>query len=597
MVRVVIIARGSQWGLGQDAKLVEQALREAHAKKIIKIDSIDHLDPTAMMEMRPVDLQIHLEIPCRLAWPWAKRNWVLVNPEWWVRDAWDWAAEAADLLLFRSVAGSNLFADRVPAERRVVLPWRTPGRISTAEVPNILKKDRRFLYVVGGSVNKATAARTVVSTWRAEWPPLEVWGAADIIDGLRGLAAADAPVVWNTAFKSVREKEEAQARAQFHCVASAGEAFGYTMAEAASVGALPLWCGLPVHRELWGEVLEAVGRIDVAGDRAEDATKYLDQPFEVSSAAVVSAVESLLALSEPQLVQLSKNFQASYNQSVAAFRSAWATLLTRLAKQLPRAKQPFIPAKMTAESLSHVAVITLTHNRPKWFLNMSRNILLSDYPTSKLLWVIVDDGDGMGRVDEEVMRLREKVPSLRIEYVSLAKKVAVGHKRNLGVQAALSAVPETEVLLMMDDDDHYPKSSISARVSYLKQLDVGCVYCSTIPMYDCTRYISAMNVPPLDLGPAERVSEATLAFTRAFWEERKFPRDISIAEGEAFIRGREKDAVEISPAGVIVSFLHGANSTSRRVPAAQEPNGCHYGFDDDYFLYLTERGEENRASK
>ena len=33
----------------------------------------------------------------------------------------------------------------------------------------------------------------------------------------------------------------------------------------------------------------------------------------------------------------------------------------------------------------------------------------------------------MGRVDEDVMRLREKVPSVRVEYVSLAKKVAVGH--------------------------------------------------------------------------------------------------------------------------------------------------------------------------
>ncbi len=104
--------------------------------------------------------------------------------------------------------------------------------------------------------------------------------------------------------------------------------------------------------------------------------------------------------------------------------------------------------------------------------------------------------------------------------------------------------------------------------------------------------MSAMNVPPLDLGPAERVSEATLAFTRKFWEEREFPKDTSVAEGEKFLEGREADTAEISPAGVIVSFLHGGNSTSRRVPEAQEPNGCHYGFDDEYFLYLTERGED-----
>jgi len=113
------------------------------------------------------------------------------------------------------------------------------------------------------------------------------------------------------------------------------------------------------------------------------------------------------------------------------------------------------------------------------------------------------------------------------------------------------------------------------------------VYCSTLPMYDCGRYISAMNVPPLTLGVAERISEASLCFTRTFWETQKFPGPVNIAEGEAFIMGREDKTAEIPPDGVIVSFIHKANMSSRRVPTATEPNGCHYGFDDDYFSYLS----------
>lgn len=62
---------------------------------------------------------------------------------------------------------------------------------------------------------------------------------------------------------------------------------------------------------------------------------------------------------------------------------------------------------------------------------------------------------------------------------------------------------------------------------------------------------------------------------------------MSIAEGEGFIVGREQDTVEIPPEGVIVSFLHGGNATSRRVPESSEPNGCHYGFDDDFFSYIS----------
>ena len=107
-------------------------------------------------------------------------------------------------------------------------------------------------------------------------------------------------------------------------------------------------------------------------------------------------------------------------------------------------------------------------------------------------------------------------------------------------------------------------------------------------MYDCGRYISAMNVPPLDLAAEERVSEATLCFKRSFWETRGFPDGVSIAEGEGFLSGRIEHTAEIPPEGIIVSFLHGANATSRRVPESSEPNGCHYGFDDEFFLYLSD---------
>ena len=96
-----------------------------------------------------------------------------------------------------------------------------------------------------------------------------------------------------------------------------------------------------------------------------------------------------------------------------------------------------------------------------------------------------------------------------------------------------------------------------------------------------------MNVPPLDLAPEERVSEASMAFTRRFWETRPFPDGVSIAEGEAFLVGRIKETAEVPPDGVIVSFLHGGNATSRRVPEETEANGCHYGFDDSYFTYVS----------
>jgi hypothetical protein len=210
--------------------------------------------------------------------------------------------------------------------------------------------------------------------------------------------------------------------------------------------------------------------------------------------------------------------------------------------------------------------------------------LLADYPPDKLTWVIADDGSGTGRIDADVMKFQSANPRISVKYLSLAKKMDVGSKRNL---TCSSAPEEASVFVIMDDDDHYPASSIHRRVAWLQTTKAGCVYCATLPMYDCKHYISAINVPPLHLAPCERVSEASLAFTREFWLQGKFPQNVTIAEGEGFLTSRESETKEIPPDGIIVSFLHGSNASSRRMPDTTEANGCHYGFDDEYFTYIS----------
>ena len=244
-----------------------------------------------------------------------------------------------------------------------------------------------------------------------------------------------------------------------------------------------------------------------------------------------------------------------------------------------------------------VAVITVTRNRKDWWANMVMNVMKQAWPISRLEWVIVDDGDEGQRLDTEVEEFMEKSPGIVVRYVQIATQKTIGAKRNAGVEAAGEDV---DVFVCMDDDDHYPKDSIAKRVAWFsRELPPGkdkkekkqsqIVYCSVIAMYDLSRYISAMNVPELELGPAERVSEATLAFTREAWTAQPFP-DVSMAEGLGFLEGREDIAVEIPPRDVIVSFIHKGNSSSRRMPKEQEPNGCHYGFPDEYFRYVHKVG-------
>jgi hypothetical protein len=142
--------------------------------------------------------------------------------------------------------------------------------------------------------------------------------------------------------------------------------------------------------------------------------------------------------------------------------------------------------------------------------------------------------------------------------------------------------------VMMDDDDVYPNNSILTRVAFMlagpKPHD--CVFSTTIPCYDIHQTKSFMNVPPMTLAMADRVSEATLAFTREFWMTTPFP-DQQIAEAGAFIRGREQMCREVSPQDVIVSLTHRKTTSSRKAPPG-EANGCHYGFADELFTLVSE---------
>lgn len=601
-LHVVILGRGARnsddkgWGLGQDARVVEMALRSIHAGGHTRIASIDHLDATSFVgsgrKPRVVDINIHLEVPCRAAWRWARYNVVMVNQEWWYKGKWDWVLAppvngGADLFLFKSAYARTLFPE-VDGRRARVVPWRCTPEINAALGSLDAAGTRReFLYLIGASVNKTSAACAIVAAWRATWPPLRIVAVPAILDQIRDMCpdAAAAGVVFQTPFDTDSERIAAQSASRWHVVASAAEGYGFTFAEAAAVGALPLWTDIPVYNELYGGLLGNNGKIQFHGIMAADS-KYADSiRSSWRQEDIVTAVESLLGLRAEIEHSLRGALRHAYATRIKEHRHAWKALVGAIETRLRGAPALVLPPRpCAAADLPRVALITLTRNRPKWWGNMARNILLADYPREKLSWVIVDDSDGSGRVDAQVAKFQETHPSFNVKYVSLPRPYKIGEKRNRGCAAA---PPDTEIFLNMDDDDHYPKSSILARVTWMRAFGVDCVYCATLPMYDCKNYISAINVPPLDLAPWERVSEASLAFTRRFWETRGFPDGISVAEGEDFLRGRIQETAEIPPEGVIVSFLHGQNFTSRRVPDSDTPNGCHYGFEDEYFSYLS----------
>jgi len=503
----------------------------------------------------------------------------VVNPEWWYLHAWDWcllppAQGGFDRIVFKSTAATALFPE-VKKSQRLVLNWWTDMTVS----PGVYKgKEERFLYIVGGSKSKEAAATIVIGAWDPAWPPLEIWCPSVTAERLSPFIPDGATVVFQTEYKTKEEKEERQRACRWHVVASAGEGFGYTAAEAAACGAPVLWTDLPVYRDTWfpGQDAPSLGRIPTVLDMSEGGCGIFREDRRTFAAADVSgAVHSLLAMDSTDVFLLQKHFVERIRECRTSFLDGWARIL-ELKRQSGLGPRHYLPSGTAVADDGRVGVITVTKGREAWWSNMVANVTGQKWPSAKIVWLLVDDGG----LAPQVAALQSK-KIVEIVHVIVPEPASIGLKRNRAVAAAPADVMR---FVVMDDDDHYPAESIARRLPWISK-EHPAVFCATLPMYDLRRYISAMNVPPLTLSVSERVSEASMAFTREFWAARPFP-EVSMAEGEDFIKGREHEAVEIPPYGIIVSFIHGSNASGRRVPEDQEPNGCHYGFKDEYFKYL-----------
>jgi hypothetical protein len=297
---------------------------------------------------------------------------------------------------------------------------------------------------------------------------------------------------------------------------------------------------------------------------------------------------------------------ASYNILVvnpATYQAAWDAYLDRFDRVLyldatttpeaiveavkaVKAEPPAqaLPPLLSPNACPNISIVTLLHNRRKFFDLACHSIMISDYPLEKIEWVVVEDSDDPNEdASDLVVAVAEKSKTVKIVYVPLGKKTAIGKKRNIGVERA-----SNNIILMMDDDDHYPETSFRRRVAWLINHVWGAkaVCATTIACYDLVKGVSAVNVPAFGLPLGKRLSEATLTFYKTWWTEKGFPEDVQVGEGDGFVAGREKDVLEIPPQQAIVAFGHSKNVSSRRVLSDTDVTpGCFWGFPKEFLVF------------
>ena len=557
-MRVNLIVNGSP-GLMQDCALLVGIVSHVLGEDNVQFRKVPHVHP----QCEEAEVNVFFEILNPSLFPYARRNIWIPNAEWTYRN-WKPYAKHLDEIWVKTHEAAELFKD-----------WGTVkyvGWTSIDKVPSEIRNYHKAMVPIGKN------------PWRHPRPILQAYHRIheeheSLFDQLPELH-----LVYNskllgdysippTIARKVKVHKEVLSPEEYDALlhecglvilTSVAEGFCHAVNEAMSAGSNLILPDMPVFRELTTHAMFA------------EVSKTVPHPDCLGVLAEVS-VDSLI-------VQLRKYTQLSFKarkdasqfvrDDYEARHTAWMERFQ--AAGLPLESDYSLKALLPPEeTLPKVSILTVTRNRRHFFGLAKFSFLSQAYPADKLEWVIVDDGI------DQIKDLVTDLPYVR--YILLDTPHTIGQKRNIAAEAASG-----EVLVHMDDDDVYPNHSVLTRVAMLKMApEKPCVFSTTIPCYDIQKRISFMNVPPFTLPWSERVSEATMAYTKAFWEAGKFP-DQQIAEGDGFIRGREEACRELSPQDVIVSLTHSKMTSSRKVPEMKEPNGCHYGFSDELFTLIEE---------
>jgi hypothetical protein len=347
---------------------------------------------------------------------------------------------------------------------------------------------------------------------------------------------------------------------------SAAEGFGHAVNEAMSTGCVTILSPIEPFRELTKHA------VWVSTTKSTPHPHCLGILEDVDVSSLVDSLHMYMSAHIVWRKSMSNFSREEYETRHAKFLARMAEVLAPFKETHVYSLDALLP---TEDNLPKISVLTITKDR-RAFIPLAKYCFLAQgYPEDKLEWVIVDDGT------DQIKDLVSDLPN--VKYILCDRPMNIGEKRNLAVESA-----SHDMLVLLDDDDVYPNNSVVSRVAYMLAGSdpKECCFCTTIPCFDIHAKTSFINVPPNVLGMADRISEATLCFTRKFWAQRKFP-EIQIAEGGAFIRGREHMCREMSPQDVIVSLTHKKTTSSRKAPMGSA-NGCHYGFSDELYTLVSE---------
>ena len=322
--------------------------------------------------------------------------------------------------------------------------------------------------------------------------------------------------------------------------------------------------------------------------------KHLSKKFIFSQESLEKVFKSINKLKDENLEELAISARSSalkmHLRNDSIFKDIFHTIIKETHSSPKKTH-----TKIDVDELPTVSIVTLTHNRKKFFNLAIYNYNLINYPKNKLEWIIYDTSNHDNCVEALLPPLETRESKYNIHYMYNKITETIGSSRNKALEKC-----KNDIIVFMDDDDYYPADSVQNRVNELVNNDnISIVGCRFVGTFEINKFISYIDSPDLFKPYFSSLKIASIAFKRAILDKlgkHNFCEDSSINELNQTLSNNFRYFKEINWENNIISLVHTKNTTYRRVPDS-DSNGCHFGFGSKLFKFITELDKTDEELK
>ena len=205
-------------------------------------------------------------------------------------------------------------------------------------------------------------------------------------------------------------------------------------------------------------------------------------------------------------------------------------------------------------SLPNISILVPTYNRSKFLPLLIHNLKSQTYPHNKLEVCIYDDGTEP--LTDNTAGLQLDIYPIKLVYHRDKVRKSIGEKRNYLVKK----LSRNKFLCFMDDDDIYSPAYVEYSFKCLKDNKAGLVGSSsmlfTYPEKDYV--LTGIKCPK-----KHQIHEATMLFTRKYFNSMGGFENSSQAEGVKFIQNQDKNVFNTDINDVMVCVAHDGNTIDK----------------------------------